>query len=149
MDLTEDEWDKELDTNLKSVFLCAKEAWDHLAARGGGSILSTASTELNGRLIVSRILREDFSATGALPSDTEDLINLTLQVKGTEAAVIFVEQPAGGFKISFRSRCSLDCSKLAEQFAGGGHKAAAGATVAGTYDDVRPRVLDAVKAAMP
>lgn len=43
MDLTEDEWDKELDTNLKSVFLCAKEAWDHLAARGGGSILSTAS----------------------------------------------------------------------------------------------------------
>lgn len=43
MDLTEDEWDRELDTNLKSVFLCAKEAWDHLAARGGGSILSTAS----------------------------------------------------------------------------------------------------------
>lgn len=43
MDLTEDEWDMELDTNLKSVFLCAKEAWDHLAARGGGSILSTAS----------------------------------------------------------------------------------------------------------
>lgn len=43
MDLDEEQWDKELDTNLKSVFLCAKEAWDHLAARGGGSILSTAS----------------------------------------------------------------------------------------------------------
>jgi len=43
MDLTEEQWDKELDTNLKSVFLCAKEAWPHLEARGGGSILSTAS----------------------------------------------------------------------------------------------------------
>ena len=43
MDLTEEQWDKELDTNLKSVFLCAKEAWNHLAAHGGGSILSTAS----------------------------------------------------------------------------------------------------------
>jgi NAD(P)-dependent dehydrogenase (short-subunit alcohol dehydrogenase family) len=43
IDLTEDEWDRELDTNLKSVFLCAKEAWPHLVARGGGSILSTAS----------------------------------------------------------------------------------------------------------
>ena len=43
MDLTEEQWDKELDTNLKSVFLCAREAWNHLAARGGGSILSTAS----------------------------------------------------------------------------------------------------------
>ena len=43
MDLSEEQWDKELDTNLKSVFLCAKEAWPHLEARGGGSILSTAS----------------------------------------------------------------------------------------------------------
>ncbi len=42
-DLSEDEWDKQLDTNLKSVYLCAKEAWPHLEARGGGSILSTAS----------------------------------------------------------------------------------------------------------
>ena len=43
VDLTEEQWDAELDTNLKSVFLCAKEAWPHLEARGGGSIISTAS----------------------------------------------------------------------------------------------------------
>src|SRR4051812_13566742 len=43
MDLSEEEWDAELTTNLKSVFLCAKAAWEHLAAGGGGSILSTAS----------------------------------------------------------------------------------------------------------
>lgn len=42
-DLTEDQWDKELDTNLKSVYLCAKAVWPHLEKRGGGSILSTAS----------------------------------------------------------------------------------------------------------
>ena len=43
MDLSEEQWDTELATNLKSVFLCAKAAWEHLAAGGGGSILSTAS----------------------------------------------------------------------------------------------------------
>ena len=43
MDLSEEQWDQELSTNLKSVFLCAKAAWEHLVARGGGSILSTAS----------------------------------------------------------------------------------------------------------
>ena len=43
MDLSEEQWDTELQTNLKSVFLCAKASWEHLAARGGGSILSTAS----------------------------------------------------------------------------------------------------------
>jgi phosphoesterase RecJ-like protein len=113
-----------------------------------GRTLATTEGLEGGRLMVTRILREDFAATGALPSDTEDVINMTLQVGGAQMAVIFVEQANGGFKISFRSRGSADCSKLAEQFGGGGHKAAAGASIAGTYDVVRPRVLDAVKAAM-
>jgi phosphoesterase RecJ-like protein len=113
-----------------------------------GRVLATMELLENGRLAVSRILKEDFAATGALPSDTEDLVNLTLQVKGTEAAVILVDQQNGNFKVSFRSRCALDCSKTAELFGGGGHKAAAGATIAGPYEEVRRRVLDAVKAAM-
>lgn len=113
-----------------------------------GRTLSATVSELDGRLVHTRILREDFEATGALPSDTEDVINMTLQVAGTAAAVIIVEQKDGAFKVSFRSRCAVDCSKLAEQFDGGGHKAAAGATVRGTFAEAQTRVLDAVKAAM-
>ncbi len=93
-------------------------------------------------------MKHDFEETGALPADTEDAINLTLAVAGTEVAVIFVEQTGGGFKLSFRSRCAVDCSDLAEQFGGGGHKAAAGAFVAGSYEEARPKVLDVVRAAM-
>src|SRR5690606_37049825 len=95
------------------------------------------------------VLQEDFKATGALPSDTEDVVNWTLTVGGTLAAVIMVEQRDGGFKISFRSRTPLvDCSKIAEQFGGGGHKAAAGAFVPGPLEIAQPKVLDAVRAAM-
>lgn len=43
MDLDEEQWDRELATNLKSVYLCARAVWPHLEARGGGSILATAS----------------------------------------------------------------------------------------------------------
>jgi phosphoesterase RecJ-like protein len=113
-----------------------------------GRILARAESELNGRLIHTAVLREDFEATGALPSDTEDIVNLTLTVAGTEVAVIFVEQPDGRFKISFRSRSAVDCSKLAETFNGGGHKAAAGASVPGPYAEALPRVLDAIRKAM-
>lgn len=113
-----------------------------------GEILSRTTAELGGRLVHTYVLVDDFARTGSLPSDTEDAINLTLTVAGTEFAVIFVQQPEGGFKISFRSRSAVDCSKLAEQFGGGGHKAAAGASLAGTLGEVRPRVLDAVRAAM-
>ena len=113
-----------------------------------GTILARTATELNGRLAHTAVLTEDFESTGALASDTEDVINLTLCIAGVEVAVILVEQAGGGFKLSFRSRCAVDCSQLASQFGGGGHKAAAGAFVEGKLADVQPRVLDAVRTAM-
>jgi NAD(P)-dependent dehydrogenase (short-subunit alcohol dehydrogenase family) len=42
-ELGEDEWDRELTTNLKSIYLVSKAAWPHLVDRGGGVILTTAS----------------------------------------------------------------------------------------------------------
>ena len=42
-DLDESDWDRELDVNLKSVYLVSKAAWPHLERGGGGSIASTAS----------------------------------------------------------------------------------------------------------
>jgi bifunctional oligoribonuclease and PAP phosphatase NrnA len=113
-----------------------------------GLILSRIETELGGRLAHTYVLKEDFVKTGALPSDTEDTVNSALAIGGTEVAVIFVEQHSGGFKISFRSRSHVDCSKLAEAYGGGGHKAAAGALVKGPLAEVQPLVLDAVRAAM-
>jgi phosphoesterase RecJ-like protein len=113
-----------------------------------GKILTNARAELDGRLIHTYVLSKDFAEVGAALPDTEDAINLTLAVRGTEAAVILVEQPDGRFKISFRSRGKLDCSKLAEQFGGGGHAAAAGATVAGPFEQAQSQVLDAVRARM-
>ena len=113
-----------------------------------GLILTRITTELDGRLAYTHVLLEDFAKTGSLPSDTEDAINMLLQIAGTQFAVIFVQQPTSGFKISFRSRCAVDCSKLAEQWGGGGHKAAAGAFVSGELAEVQSRVLDAVRTAM-
>ena len=82
------------------------------------------------------------------PADTEDLVNLTLSVKGTEVAAILIEQPDGRIKVSFRSRGRLDCNALAARFGGGGHKAAAGARIAGSPLGVQRRVLTAVKKAL-
>ncbi len=113
-----------------------------------GRVLARAETELDGRLIHTAVLQEDFKATGALPSDTEDMINLTLCVAGVEVAVILVWLSTGGYKISFRSRGAVDCSQLAAKFGGGGHKAAAGARIDAGFDEAREQVLDAVRAAM-
>jgi phosphoesterase RecJ-like protein len=91
------------------------------------------------------VQREDFAVVGAEPSDTEDVVNATLSVSGAKAAIIFVGQLRGGFKLSFRSRCHLDCNEVARQFGGGGHKAAAGAFQEGTLEEVQDRVLSVVR----
>jgi phosphoesterase RecJ-like protein len=113
-----------------------------------GRTLARSQTELGGRLIYTWIGQDDFNTTGALASDSEDIINMTLSVDGTEMAVILVEQPDGSFKISLRSRCQVDCSAIAEQFGGGGHKKAAGTSLPGPLESARQKILDAVRAAL-
>jgi len=105
-----------------------------------GRTLSSAATSRDGRVITSQVLQRDIKDVGALPSDTEDLVNLTLAVKGTELAAILIEQPDGRIKVSFRSRGPVDCNLLAARFGGGGHKAAAGAILPGPFADAKAKV---------
>jgi phosphoesterase RecJ-like protein len=113
-----------------------------------GLAMAKVQSEAGGRLVYTSITRADFLAAAAEPSDSEDIINMMLAVGGTEVAVIFVEQIGGGYKISFRSRCDLDCSRIAATFGGGGHKKAAGAFLTGSLEEVQAKALDAVRAAM-
>ncbi len=109
-----------------------------------GRTLAGATATHDGRVITSVVRQRDIREVGALPSDTEDLVNLTLAVKGTEVAVILIEQPDGRIKVSFRSRGPVDCNKLAGRFGGGGHKAAAGAILDGPFEAAKDRVDAAV-----
>lgn len=43
LELTEEQWDKEIDTNLKSIYLMSRAAWPTMVSQGGGSIISIAS----------------------------------------------------------------------------------------------------------
>jgi bifunctional oligoribonuclease and PAP phosphatase NrnA len=98
-----------------------------------------------GKVAYTEIALSDYPATGAVPGDTEDLINYPRGVEGVEIALVFIEQQDGGTKVSFRSRAA-DVSKLAEQFGGGGHKLASGARVMKPLADVRNEVLAAATA---
>lgn len=113
-----------------------------------GLILSRLRVELDGRLVHTYVLPPDYESMQAMPTDTEDVVNLTLGVAGTQFAVIFVALLRGGYKVSFRSRCHVDCNQLAQLFGGGGHRAAAGATLEGPFEEVQEKVLDAVRTAI-
>ncbi|MGL6194869.1 MAG: DHH family phosphoesterase [Thermoguttaceae bacterium] len=117
-----------------------------------GQTLERAESLENGKIMFTSIFLDDFDRFGALASDSEDIVNMLLQVAGSEVAVILVDQRqksengervSAGFKASFRSRCDLDCSMLAAKFNGGGHKRAAGATLFSTFEEAKEKILTA------
>jgi phosphoesterase RecJ-like protein len=113
-----------------------------------GRALERMKTEAGGRIVYTEVRLADYAETGAIPPDTEDLINFPRAVGGVEIALVFIEQKDGGTKVSFRSKEAHDVGKLAEQFGGGGHKMAAGATVPRPLSDARAAVLKAATAAL-
>jgi phosphoesterase RecJ-like protein len=112
-----------------------------------GVAIDRLKLRLGGRVAYTEILLADYAATGAVPGDTEDLINFPRSVEGVEVALVFIEQPGNGTKVSFRSK-ELDVSKLAERFGGGGHKLASGARTDKPLAVTREEVLQSVEAAM-
>ena len=116
--------------------------------RLSGKSLERLQTRANGQVAFTEVYMTDYAATGAVPGDTEDLINQPRSVAGVEVAVIFIEQPEGGTKISFRARSRVDVAALAQQFGGGGHRLAAGARSNGPLPAVRDEVLAAIDAAL-
>lgn len=97
-----------------------------------GRALSRMVLDCEGELAYVSLPWSDFQETTAISSDTEDLVNECLKITGTKGAFIAIEMQSRQVKVSFRSRTEgLDVAKIAEQFGGGGHRQAAGATMSG------------------
>jgi phosphoesterase RecJ-like protein len=113
-----------------------------------GKALERMKAEAGGRIVYTEVFWTDYAETGAVPPDTEDLINYPRAVVGVEIALVFIEQRDGSTKVSFRGKEANDVGRLAEQFGGGGHKMAAGATVTRPLAETRDAVLKAALASL-
>jgi phosphoesterase RecJ-like protein len=113
-----------------------------------GETLRGMRTDLGGRVAYATITCDDLVRTGAIPQDSEDLVDFTVSLRGVEVGLLFIEQLRGGVKCSLRARGGLDCAQLAGQFGGGGHRAAAGVTLPGPMTEIVERMLQAVRQAL-
>jgi bifunctional oligoribonuclease and PAP phosphatase NrnA len=95
----------------------------------------------NRRIGSMTITQEMFRETGTGPDMIEGFIDYPRFVAGVKVAVLFRELPSGGYKVSFRSRDSLDVSRIAGHFGGGGHVNASGCTVPGDLSRVKDDVI--------
>ena len=96
------------------------------------------------RVVVMQIplsLREELGATEA---DIEELSSLAALVEGTDCGITLRELKPGRVKVSLRTGPRVDAGAVCSRLGGGGHRAAAGATVDGTLEEARAAVLKAV-----
>jgi phosphoesterase RecJ-like protein len=98
--------------------------------------------ERNGPLVWTSLSLADRLAAGYPGRDDADLVNVLSSINGALISIIFVEQPNGSVKVSWRAQQGVDISQIALQFGGGGHPAAAGAELDGSLESVRNKVLE-------
>jgi phosphoesterase RecJ-like protein len=111
-------------------------------------MLNTMELDPSNRLAVMYLDPALAAAAGATYDDTEGLINMPLTVKDVEAVAFFKQIDANQYRVSLRSKGSINMGEIAKSFGGGGHKNASGFTVAGTYEEVKPLVVGRVLEAM-
>ena len=101
-----------------------------------------------GDIVWTHLSLGDRTAAGYPGDDDADLVNFMATIDEGRVAVLFVEQGGGKVKISWRTHAGIDVSRVAQQFGGGGHEPAAGASVEGRLEDVEKSVLAATAQAM-
>ena len=103
--------------------------------------LGTLEVGAGGRLAWMTVSRAMMDKVGAHRGDTEGFVNYPRSLAGVEVALLFVEEPDGRVRVSWRSSHEVDVSQLAARFGGGGHARAAGCTLPGPLEKVRVQVL--------
>ena len=106
-----------------------------------GEALASMRTEYDGSLAHITVTREMLRRTGTIEEDTDNFTMYPMSVGGVVAGILFLELQ-DGVKMSLRSRGDIPINELAKEFAGNGHRNAAGARLYNvSLDTLRSRVV--------
>lgn len=101
-----------------------------------GAVMNGMVIVDEGRIALLSVTRRTMADLGGTNDDLEGLINFPLTVKDIEAVAFFKEIGDNDWRVSLRSKGTVDVGSIARWQGGGGHTNAAGCSAAGTLDDV-------------
>ncbi len=103
---------------------------------------------LDGRIIWSQITRAMRQECAFSENGDAGLVSFLATADEADVAIVFVENDDGQIEVGLRAAPGIDISAVALELGGGGHPQAAGCTLEGDLEEVRERVLAAVREAM-
>ena len=111
-------------------------------------MLDRAEYHFDDKCMILIITAEMQEKTGCSGPDLEGVTVISRSVDGVMAGVTVKQTGSDVYKISLRTYDPLDASLICKSLGGGGHKNASGATLEGSLDEVKARILEAIKQQM-
>jgi phosphoesterase RecJ-like protein len=102
-----------------------------------GAVLSRMQLDASSRIATLYVDQQLARDCGGTYEDTEGLINLPLTVKEILAVVFFKEVGPDDWRVSMRSKGTVDINAIAREFGGGGHRNASGCSARGDLESLR------------
>lgn len=109
-----------------------------------GKVMSTVEFPLDGLVAMARVTREMREELGPSDDDSDDYVGIIRYAEGAKVAILLKERDHGT-KLSVRSRDGISAQAICLALGGGGHVAAAGATLTVGLEEARALVLEATQ----
>lgn len=111
-------------------------------------VMATVKRDGSGRIAWLRQTIEMAENAGAVEGDNNGFVNIPLVAREVEAVAYMREVKPGEYRVSLRSKGSVNVARVAERFGGGGHKNAAGCRVEGDWDVKEAEIVKALSEAV-
>ena len=108
-------------------------------------VLKSIEFYYNDKVALIVITKEMVEKTGADQAVFDGISGVTKQIEGVDVGITIRQIEGNEYKISFRTSERINAFSLADIFGGGGHVRAAGCTQNGTIENVKKKILEAVK----
>ncbi len=111
--------------------------------------LDSIEISRNGLLSIMTVTKQMFQETGTHHEDADGLINYARRIRDVKVAALIHELENSGdnakaaqrFHVSLRSDEGVDVARIASEFGGGGHAAAAGFSIDATLPELKKKII--------
>jgi bifunctional oligoribonuclease and PAP phosphatase NrnA len=101
-----------------------------------GLVFATLKMYDQGRIAIVHVTEKMFKKTHTTREHTDGFVEYIREIKGVEVAILAREINRKKYKISMRSKGTVDVASICNLFGGGGHKNAAGCQIDGDMEEV-------------
>jgi len=112
-------------------------------------ILALNTLEIIDDIAIICVTKAMFEKTGTGPNDTEMFVSFPRMMKDVKVSVLFRQDETDFWKVSLRSRGSMNVARIATQFKGGGHRNAAGYQIKADLATAKEKLLKIISQNFP